>query len=124
MSNGKAKVLSKEEEEKARWDAMASEADWLNKISHSIDRYIKHRIQSDKVLEGILKDIQGNIASVDDMIENYIAIHEGAKGPDEEDRPKEKPRTSKLINSAGIDITDYYGTESERSENISNSVVE
>ena len=28
----------------------------------SIDDYIEHRIRTDKVLEGILKDIQGNIA--------------------------------------------------------------
>ena len=35
-------------------------------ISESIDDYIEHRIQADKNLEGILKDIQGNIAeSVD-----------------------------------------------------------
>ena len=31
-------------------------------ISESLDNYIEHRIQTDKVLEGILKDIQGNIA--------------------------------------------------------------
>lgn len=29
-------------------------------ISESIDDYIEHRIQTDKVLEGILRDIQGN----------------------------------------------------------------
>ena len=29
-------------------------------ISESIDDYIEHRIETDKVLEGILKDIQGN----------------------------------------------------------------
>ena len=33
-------------------------------ISESIDDYIKHRIQTDKVQEGILKDIQGNLAEV------------------------------------------------------------
>lgn len=33
-------------------------------ISESLDDYIEHRIQSDKVLEGILKDIQGNLASM------------------------------------------------------------
>lgn len=33
------------------------------------DRYIEHRIQADKVLEGILKDIQNNI--------NEITMHIG-----------------------------------------------
>lgn len=33
-------------------------------ISESIDDYIKHRIESDKVLEGIVQDIQGDIASL------------------------------------------------------------
>ena len=50
------------------------EDNWIL-ISESIDDYIEHRIQSDKVLEGILKDIQGNIAeSVDRQlkVENLI----------------------------------------------------
>lgn len=33
-------------------------------ISESIDDYIEHRIETDRVLEGILKDIQGNVASI------------------------------------------------------------
>lgn len=32
--------------------------------SESIDDYIEHRIDADKVLAGILKDIQGNIAAM------------------------------------------------------------
>ena len=32
-------------------------------ISHSIDDYLEHRIETDKVQEGILKDIQGNVAN-------------------------------------------------------------
>lgn len=40
-------------------------------ISESFDDYIEHRIEADKVLEGILKDIQGNIASI---AENGIAM--------------------------------------------------
>ncbi|MFZ2146956.1 MAG: hypothetical protein WAV28_07030 [Sedimentisphaerales bacterium] len=33
-------------------------------LRESIDAYIKNRIQTDKVLEGILRDIQGNIAEM------------------------------------------------------------
>lgn len=36
-------------------------------ISESIDDYIEHRIETDKVLEGILKDIQGNIANLSEI---------------------------------------------------------
>lgn len=39
-------------------------------ISESLDDYIEHRIKTDKVLEGILKDIQGNIST---MSETRIA---------------------------------------------------
>jgi len=42
-------------------------------ISESIDDYIEHRIETDKVLEGILKDIQGNIANMAEIkVENLI----------------------------------------------------
>ena len=37
-------------------------------IGESIDDYIEHRIQTDKVLEGILKDIQGNIAGINSAL--------------------------------------------------------
>lgn len=33
-------------------------------ISESLDDYLEHRIETDKVIVGILKDIQGIIASV------------------------------------------------------------
>lgn len=36
-------------------------------ISESLDIYIEHRIETDKVLVGILKDIQGDMASRAEM---------------------------------------------------------
>lgn len=33
-------------------------------ISESLDDYLEHQIETDKVIVGILKDIQGSIASV------------------------------------------------------------
>lgn len=42
-------------------------------ISESLDDYIDHRIQADKVLEGILKDIQGNTAIMaEKQLQNLI----------------------------------------------------
>lgn len=39
------------------------DSSYLLLISESLDDYIEHQIETDKVLEGILKDIQGNIAT-------------------------------------------------------------
>lgn len=41
-------------------------------ISESIDDYLEHRIQSDKVVEGILKDIKGDISRCEDCIAEKI----------------------------------------------------
>ena len=45
-------------------------------MTEAIDDYIDHRLGADKTLQGILKDIQGNIAS---MAENGIAIDKREK---------------------------------------------
>ena len=44
-------------------------------MRESLDRFIEHRIKTDKVIVGILKDIQGDIASMAD----YEAITERMK---------------------------------------------
>lgn len=36
-------------------------------ISNSIDDYIEYRIKADKVFEGILKDIRGDVASMAEL---------------------------------------------------------
>ena len=42
-------------------------------ISESLDDYIEHRIKADKILEEILKDIQGNTANLaETKIENLL----------------------------------------------------
>ena len=47
--------------------------DTLLLISESIDDYIEHRIQTEKALEGILKDIQGNTAIMaEKQLQNLI----------------------------------------------------
>jgi hypothetical protein len=43
-------------------DSRFKQSDFFLLISESLDDYIEHAIETDKVLEGILKDIQGNIA--------------------------------------------------------------
>lgn len=45
-------------------------------LNKKLDSYIEHRITADKTLEGILKDIQGNIVSI---AENGIAIDKREK---------------------------------------------
>ena len=37
-------------------------------ISESLDDYIEHRIETDKVLEGILKDIEGGVKAITDSM--------------------------------------------------------
>lgn len=36
-------------------------------ISQAIDDYLEHRVETDKVIVGILKDIQGNLASITEI---------------------------------------------------------
>ena len=43
-------------------------------ISESLDDYIEHRIETDKVLVGILKDIQGNTAQLAERIGQIINV--------------------------------------------------
>lgn len=43
--------------------------DILLLISESLDDYLEHRIETDKVIVGILKDIQGDIALMTDYDE-------------------------------------------------------
>jgi hypothetical protein len=45
-------------------------------IAESLDDYIEHRIQTDKVLEGILNDIQGGIASIDESLTIQITTED------------------------------------------------
>lgn len=51
-------------------------------LRQSIDRYIEHRIQQDKTLEGILKDIQGGISQIAEQDRQYNEI---TKALDEND---------------------------------------
>lgn len=44
---------------------------WL--ISESLDDYIEQRIEADKTLEGILTDIQNNIASMAELNRSVLA---------------------------------------------------
>lgn len=42
-------------------------------ISESLDDYLAQKIEADEVLEGILKDIQGNIASMAELNRSVLA---------------------------------------------------
>ena len=66
--------IRKRQEKRA--EIVCNENAALLMISESLDDYIYHRIQTDKVLEGILEDIEGNLANI---AENGIAIDKREK---------------------------------------------
>ena len=63
--------IEKRIEERKKIRAKIAEADPRETnfllISEILDDYLEHRIEADKVLVEILKDIQGNIASIAEM---------------------------------------------------------
>ena len=54
-------------------------------IGESLDDYIEHRMETDKVLEGILKDIQGSLADINlrQEVEGTIADPKSTEPADE-----------------------------------------
>lgn len=67
MSTIKEKIEKREKLRKEIEDEFKAKADFLFVkplllISENLDDYIKHRIETDKVLEGILEDIRGNLS--------------------------------------------------------------
>ena len=69
MSQGRIKERQKIRAEIAKHTIDGKESTLLL-MSEAVDDYIEHRIEADKVLEGILKDIQANTAT---MAETKIA---------------------------------------------------
>ena len=78
------RIARRREIRRQLFDDLKTDRPHLNMICESLDDYIEHRIRSDKVLEGILQDIQGGISLISEEFKNLILPENENHPPDKE----------------------------------------